>query len=109
MVRMEGVGLQYDRAGRPGTEALRDLTFVIEEGGFRWLLGPSGAGKTSLLRLLYLAVRPTSGRLTILDTEVTNARRGVIDGVLACSHDFALSCRHDAVVLHLSASGRFGL
>jgi cell division transport system ATP-binding protein len=75
MVRLEGVGLQYERAGRPGAEALRDLTFVVEEGGFRWLLGPSGAGKSSLLRLLHLAVRPTRGRLSVLGTEVGRAPR----------------------------------
>jgi cell division transport system ATP-binding protein len=75
MVRLEGVGLQYDRAGRPGTDALRDLTFSVEEGGFRWLLGPSGAGKSSLLRLLHLAVRPTRGRLAVFGLEVGRARR----------------------------------
>jgi cell division transport system ATP-binding protein len=78
MVRMEGVGLQYDRPGRPGTEALRDLTFVVEEGGFRWLMGPSGAGKSSLLRLLYLAVRPTRGRLSVFGTDVGRAPRGAL-------------------------------
>ncbi len=77
MVRLEGVGLQYRPAGasRTGAEVLRGLSFTIPEGGFRWLLGPSGAGKTSLLRLLHLAVRPTSGRLTVMGTEVGQAER----------------------------------
>lgn len=74
MVRFEGVGLRYDRA-TTGADVLRDLSFELPDGAFRWLLGPSGAGKTSLLRLLYLAVRPTSGRLAILGTEVTSAPR----------------------------------
>jgi cell division transport system ATP-binding protein len=76
MIRLDGVGLQYDRAGRPGTQALRDLSFVIEEGGFRWLLGPSGAGKSSLLRLMHVAVRPSRGRLSVLGTDVGRAKRG---------------------------------
>jgi cell division transport system ATP-binding protein len=66
MVRFDQVGLRYVHAGQAGPDVLRDLSFVIPEGGFRWLLGPSGAGKTSLLRLLYLAVRPTSGHVHIL-------------------------------------------
>jgi cell division transport system ATP-binding protein len=74
MVRLETVGLRYERSER-GAAILQDLNFDLPEGAFRWLLGPSGAGKTSLLRLLYLAVRPTSGRLTILGTEVTSAPR----------------------------------
>jgi len=39
MVRLDGVGLQYDRAGPPGPEALRDLSFNIPEGGFLSVLG----------------------------------------------------------------------
>jgi len=75
MVRLEGVGLHYGRSGRqPGPEVLRDLTFAIPGGGFRWLLGHSGAGKSSLLRLLHLAVLPTRGRLLVLGTEVSTAR-----------------------------------
>src|SRR5271167_2889663 len=58
MVRLDGVGLRYGR----GPYVLEDLNFALAPGSFRWLLGPSGAGKTSLLRLLTLAVRPTNGR-----------------------------------------------
>ena len=75
MVRLDGVGLQYDRAGKLGPAALRDLNFTIPEGGFRWLLGASGAGKSSLLRLMHLAVRPTRGRLSVFGTDVGRARR----------------------------------
>ena len=81
MVRLESVGLRYDRPGdrtRSGAEVLHGLSFELPDGAFRWLLGLSGAGKTSLLRLLYLAVRPPSGKLSILGTEVTTARRGVL-------------------------------
>jgi cell division transport system ATP-binding protein len=73
MVRLEGVGLHYGRSDGP--PVLHDLNFAIPPGGFRWLLGASGAGKTSLLRLLTLAVRPTSGRLDLLGVAIEAARR----------------------------------
>ena len=76
MVRLEAVGLHYDRTGTPGSDALRDVSFEIPAGGFRWLLGPSGAGKSSLLRLMHLAVRPTRGRLLVLGQDVGRAKRG---------------------------------
>jgi len=76
MVRFEDVGLRYGRAGgNAANEVLHDLTFTLPEGSFRWLLGPSGAGKTSLLRLMYLAVRPTRGRLTVLGADIGQTRR----------------------------------
>jgi len=77
MIRFEAVGLSYGRTSgvRAGIEVLHSLTFTVPPGEFRWLLGPSGAGKTSLLRLLYLAVRPTRGRLSILGMPIHTARR----------------------------------
>jgi cell division transport system ATP-binding protein len=71
MVRLECVGLSYDGAG----PVLRDVSFAVAAGGFRWLLGPSGAGNSSLLRLLYLAQRPTAGRVFVLGQEIGGARR----------------------------------
>ena len=65
MVRLDGVGLQYDRAGRPVTDALRDVTFAIPEGGFRWLLGPSGAGKSTVFQLLLRFFDPVSGAIRL--------------------------------------------
>jgi cell division transport system ATP-binding protein len=73
MVRLDGVGLRYGRGD--AADVLHDLNFAIPEGGFRWLLGESGAGKTSLLRLLTLAVRPTAGQLNVLGAAIERARR----------------------------------
>ena len=61
MVRFENVGLRYGL----GPEILRDLSFQIPAHSFQFLTGPSGAGKTSLLRLLFLSLRPTRGLITI--------------------------------------------
>ena len=73
MVRLDGVGLGYGT-----TNVLRGLSFAIPEGGFRWLTGPSGAGKTSLLRLLHLAVRPSDGRLELMGQDIGAARRSCL-------------------------------
>jgi cell division transport system ATP-binding protein len=73
MVRLRAVGLRYGGASVP--PVLHDLSFAIAPGGFRWLLGASGAGKTSLLRLLALSVRPTSGELHVLGAAIERARR----------------------------------
>src|SRR5215218_1109988 len=53
-----------------GTEVLRDLSFSIEPGSFQFLTGPSGAGKTSLLRLLFMALTPTRGLVTLFGHDV---------------------------------------
>jgi cell division transport system ATP-binding protein len=66
VVRFENVGLRYG----VGPEVLRDLTFHIEPHSFQFLTGPSGAGKTSLLRLLFLSLRPTRGLITLFDQDV---------------------------------------
>lgn len=57
MIRFENVGLRYGM----GPEVLRDLTFEIRPQSFQFLTGPSGAGKTSLMRLLFLSLKPTRG------------------------------------------------
>ena len=63
MIQFENVGLRYGL----GAEILRDLTFKIAPHSFQFLSGPSGAGKTSLLRLLFLSLKPTRGLITLFD------------------------------------------
>ncbi len=70
-VALEGVGLRYD----DGPEILADVSLAIPQRSFHFLTGPSGAGKTSLLSLMYLAKRPTRGGLKIFGEDVTHAPR----------------------------------
>ncbi len=66
MIEFDNVGLHYGA----GPEILKNLNFKIDPGSFHFLTGPSGAGKTSLLRLLLLSLRPTSGQLTMFNKDV---------------------------------------
>lgn len=61
MIKFEHVGLRYG----VGPEILSDVDFTLEPGSFHFLSGPSGAGKTSLLSLLYLGRHSTRGLVTM--------------------------------------------
>lgn len=61
MIRFEHVGLRYGI----GPEVLSDVNFTLEPGSFHFLSGPSGAGKTSLMSLMYLGLKPTRGAVTM--------------------------------------------
>ncbi|MFY9839602.1 MAG: cell division ATP-binding protein FtsE [Xanthobacteraceae bacterium] len=65
MIRFENVGLRYGF----GAEVLRDLSFYINSRSFQFLTGPSGAGKTSLLRLMFLSLKPTRGLISMFDRD----------------------------------------
>jgi putative ABC transport system ATP-binding protein len=51
--------------------AIREVDFSIESASFVSFVGPSGSGKTTLLNMIGCLDRPTTGHLTILDTDVT--------------------------------------
>lgn len=68
MIRFESVGLKYGR----GIEVLRDVSFDLRAGSFHFLTGPSGAGKTSLLRMMFLSLAPTRGRVELFDQDVNS-------------------------------------
>lgn len=71
IVKFENVGLRYGI----GTETLSDLSFSLERGGFYFLTGASGAGKTSLLRLLFLAQRPSRGLIRLFGEDMVTLPR----------------------------------
>jgi cell division transport system ATP-binding protein len=71
LIRFENVGLRYG----VGPEVLRDLSFDIATKSFQFLTGPSGAGKTTLIRLFFLALKPTRGFITVFGREVSGLAR----------------------------------
>ena len=71
MVRFENVGMRYGM----GPEVLRDIDMHLTPGSFHFLTGPTGAGKSSLLKLLALSHRPSRGLLTLFGQEVSSLQR----------------------------------
>jgi len=71
IVQFDNVGLRYGA----GKEVLSDVSFTLYPGSFYFLTGASGAGKTSLLKLLYLAQRPSRGMIRMFGTDVITLPR----------------------------------
>ena len=74
----EGSIVQFDNVGlRYGTEreVLSDISFTLYPGSFYFLTGASGAGKTSLLKWLYHAPRPSRGMIRMFGTDVITVPR----------------------------------
>ena len=62
VIRLEGVSYQYPGAAEP---SLRDVSLSIRKGEAIGLVGPTGAGKTTLVDVLLGLLEPTAGRLTV--------------------------------------------
>ncbi len=77
IIHFDNVGLRYgtDR------EVLSDLSFTLYPGSFYFLTGASGAGKTSLLRLLYLAQRPSRGMIRMFGSDAITLPRDRLPGL----------------------------
>ncbi|HTK82024.1 MAG TPA: ABC transporter ATP-binding protein [Bacteroidota bacterium] len=69
LVTLENVSKSYWRDSLE-IPVLRNISFEINEGEFLGLMGPSGSGKTTLLNLIAGIDRPSSGRLSVTNTEI---------------------------------------
>ncbi|WP_419807795.1 cell division ATP-binding protein FtsE [Sphingomonas sp.] len=102
VVQFENVGLRY--GSQP--ETLADVSFQLRSGAFYFLTGASGAGKTSLLKLLYLAQRPSRGIIRLFGEDAVLLPRDRLPGfrrrIGVVFQDFRL-------VPHLSAADNVAL
>jgi cell division transport system ATP-binding protein len=96
IVKFDNVGLRY------GTdpEVLSNVSFTLFPGSFYFLTGASGAGKTSLLKLLYLAQRPSRGGIRMFGQDVITMPRERLPGV---RRQLGVVFQNFRLVQHLSA------
>jgi cell division transport system ATP-binding protein len=74
MISLRGVTLTYPN----GVRALDDVDLEVAKGSFVFLVGHSGTGKSTLLKLLYREMRPTSGEVTVDNIRVDRLRRSKV-------------------------------
>ncbi len=70
VIAFENVAYSYS-----GGELLSDVSLQLAPGSFHFLTGPSGSGKSTFLKLAYAELRPTTGRVTLFDRDVTSLSR----------------------------------
>ena len=70
MIELENVGYSYG-----GGELLSDVSVRLMPGSFYFLTGPSGAGKTTLMKLCYGALLPTHGTVKVFDADMRRLDR----------------------------------
>lgn len=61
MIQMYNISMRY----KEDIEVLHEFSMLVERGEFAFLVGPSGAGKTTVLRLLYRELIPTEGQIVV--------------------------------------------
>ena len=66
IIEMQNVGIRYGQ----GPEILSDIKLSLKKGSFHFLTGKSGAGKTSLLSMMYLAQKPSRGTVNVFGTNI---------------------------------------
>lgn len=71
IIEMANVGIRYDQ----GPEILSDIKLALPKGSFHFLTGQSGAGKTSLLSLMYLAQKPSRGQINVFNHNINFTNR----------------------------------
>lgn len=68
VLRFDDVSLRYGR----NPETLKDLSFALQPGSFHFVTGASGAGKSSLLKLIYLGTKPSKGLIQLFGRDVSS-------------------------------------
>mgnify|MGYP001160912470 FL=1 len=76
MIQAYNVNMSY----KEDIQVLNDVSFEVQQGEFVFLVGESGAGKTTILRLLYRGLIPTSGELVVAGRNLSTLSKSEIPG-----------------------------
>ena len=74
LIRMKGVNKQY----KNGVTAIYDLDLTIEKGDFVFIIGSTGCGKSTLIKMLYREEKPSSGKIIVGGLDVAKLRNGKV-------------------------------
>jgi cell division transport system ATP-binding protein len=74
MIVFENVTKVYE----PGVTALKDVSFTIEKGDFVFVVGASGSGKSTVIRLLLKELEPTQGRIIVGGRDLGRLKRSKV-------------------------------
>lgn len=101
MIELEGVSQSYG-----GGELLSSISLRLAPGTFHFLTGPSGAGKTTMLRLCYADLMPTAGRVTLFGQDVRELSR---DGIAEARRRIGVVHQDCQFLDHLSLAENISL
>lgn len=75
------ISMKNVRKDFKGNTALKDVSFSVEEGEIFGFLGPSGAGKTTTIKLLTSQLIPTSGEIKVFGKDVYASKRDIFKNI----------------------------
>ena len=71
MIKLTNVTKIY----KTGVRALNDVNLTIEPGEFVYVIGTTGAGKSTFIKLLYREEKPTSGKVEVVGQDVSKIKK----------------------------------
>ena len=102
MINLDKIGLRYNQ----DHEVLSNISLHLRAGSFHYLTGASGAGKSSLMRLIYMAQRPTRGNIKILGKDLSTVKPEIMPEL---RRQIGMVFQDNRLISHLTAFDNLAL